>query len=1116
MGDLMKNRWIAFLLLIGLVLPSTAALLPLYSKAAEEETTGATEAPETTEETTAIVEDTFIMTEARARDSASSGNLARWNKTHPAEYRTVADPLDSTRTVSCLRYVSTSTASTNIRLLKDTLTADKDLLIAYDLLIPSAEQATYALAPSSLSATLFGTTQLMIAADGDAWAVTLGGTEVGTCTAGAWLRVSIAYDAENHQTRVALLGDLRDTTGASTSLLVCEACTCTMTNTNTLIVSCVIPPSTAAATDPVGFLIGACTIRNPGDMYLVSAELEAYTDDPMHNVRRDGTLTLTFSHDIDPTLLRLAAIRLTDADGVAIPYTRLWQPTPGRNTLVCSFSDDPLPKFTTVTVHFDAGITDLIGQAYRGDAEATVEVYGDKEELRAKMPIVETPVGGYIMPDIYNTGYQCAYEELEPLLEKYPLLSANGTVTEGATITITDSLARAYGYRFEGFRYTGALVFNCTKPLTITNAYLKTPTQHYGLENRGAGRVTVSYLEGEGSQSAFILGRNFMLSHIYLHDVGSDHMKAASNQWLEHSYFRDGGTQNPEAHADCIQFSGSTEEVIDNIVVIGNRMDIPQLLWDHVGNSTLFFKTEKNTLGITNVQMIGNWLNGGGHTSYLTIDTAGASAAENTRYITFKDNHFGYGGRWATVSLGKIYWTEGTDLIDYGGEYENNERVTTLDAGSILLRDGAGDICDDLADVEGGTLRVDINFANYLLAARQYRIAVRILGGDGRLLAEKRVDGSIRRYIHYDEYAAEDNRTDVVDANGNVIEKNGKLKVLPDLPVNVLGGITLTGLPTDLSGCRAEVTVYDTTDTADVLIRSETLTGSGAYSPALPIGGASLRLGAEMSMRFFVSAETYNKLPAGANLMLANDLGETYSYSAEGDRYIFEVTGIAASELGTTRSWHLEYTYSGGEETPIASSIVIEYSPLIYATRMYAKESEDVALRALLVSMVQYADAAGSTGAKATFSAKTGYVFGDGEVGDYDAIRRRDEKTVLNYDTQASGIASIGASLTGNVDLILHFTDARYTDVSATIAGDTLTVTKTEDTAIVRGLYATDLYWVITFTFTGADVPTVEATYTVARFLDSYTGGTHEALARATALYMQAAVAYAEGLQDPS
>lgn len=1112
MGNLMKNRWIAFLLLIGLVLPSTAAFLPLYAKAEESDTAGTAETPVETVETTAVAEDTFIMTESSAKLSTSSGASEKWNKRISADYTNLTDPLDSTRTVSCLRHISTSTDATISQLVKNTLKADDDLLIAYDLLIPSDAEAEYVLAPASLSATLFGTTLLTIAADGDAWTVTLGGAAVGTCTAGAWLRVSIAYDAESQQMRLVLAGDLRDTTGAATSCFVRDAYPCAMTNTNTLTLSYIIPPSTADATAYTGFMIGACTIRNPGDMYLESAALESYEDDPMHNVRRDGTLTLTFSHDIDPMLLRLGAICLTDADGNALSYTQFYQPARAMNTLIFSFADDPLPKFTTVVVHFDAGITDLIGQPYCGDTTTSVSVYGDKGELRAKMPIVETPVGGYIMPDIYNTGYQCAYEELEPLLEKYPLLSANGTVTEGATITITDELARTYGYCFEGFRYTGALVFKCTKPLTVTNAYLNTLTQHYGIENKGSGYVTVSYLEGEGSLSAFIQGGNLKLSHIYLHDVGADHMKAASNQWLEHSYFRDGGTQNPDAHADCIQFSGSSKEVIDNIVVIGNRMDIPQLLWDHVGNSTLFFKTERNTLGITNVQMIGNWLNGGGHTSYLTIDTAGADAAANTRYITFKDNLFGYGGRWATVCFGSTYWTEGADLIDYGGAYENNERVTTLDAGSILLRDGAGTVCADLADIEGGTLQIDVNFANYLLAAREYRITVRVLAGDGQILAEKSADGSIRRYIHYDEYAAEDNLTDVTDAEGNVIQENFKLKVLPDLPANVLGGISLTGLPSDLSGCKAEIVVYDTTDGEDTLIRAETITGSGTYSPALPIMGASMRLGAEMSMRFFVNGAMRDTLPAGATLMLANDLGETYSCSEEGELLAFEVSNIAASEIGTTHSWHLQYTLGDGAETPITSSISVDYSPLEYAIRMYVKESDNETLRLLLTSMVQYADAAGSTAAKATFTAKTGYVFGEGEIGDYGAIRRRDAETVVDYDTQASTIALIGASLTGNVNLLLHFTDERYTTVQATIAGDALQVTKTGDTALVRGLYATDLYGVITFTFTGADVPTVEATYTVARFLDGYTGGTYEALARAAALYMQAAITYAEGL----
>ena len=57
--------------------------------------------------------------------------------------------------------------------------------------------------------------------------------------------------------------------------------------------------------------------------------------------------------------------------------------------------------------------------------------------------------------------------------------------------------------------------------------------------------------------------------------------------------------------------------------------------------------------------------------------------------------------------------------------------------------------------------------------------------------------------------------------------------------------------------------------------------------------------------------------------------------------------------------------------------------------------------------------------------------------------------------------------------------------------------------------YASDLYGVITFVFSGEDVSEVTATLTVAGFLDGYSGGENEALARATAIYMDAALTFA-------
>ena len=784
----MKKRLLIFCLLVSMLLPCLLPGLGLWGAAATDDT----ETEPLPEETQEYREDTFLMTEASSLMSASSKVTYRWTSTYPGSAGSVKDPLDANRDVAFASYALQASAS-SFPVRSNHLSSANSYLISDQILLPGTEQAELMTSPTGLSATLFGTTLITLTEDGDRYAVKLADGTTGSAPKGDWMRLTITYDAVTSSAKVALFGALTDAEGATCAELRSASVRCALTDQQSFSYRCAMPAKTADDLPACGFY-HRTSIRIPGDMYLLSAGLKAIDGDTARNTHRDGDLTLTFTHDIDPAKLDITKIRVTDTDGNVLPVTSIRQPITQLDCLILNFASNPLPKFTTVLVHFDAGIADLAEQALVGETYAAVDVLGDAGELRPKIPIVEIPTDQHIMPDVYNTGYRCAEEELEPLLEKYPLLADHmGYGGHTTTVNISDKVAAAYNYHFEKFTYTGSLRFTGTHPITIEDAYLHCETQHYAIENVGSAYLTISYLEGTGSESSYIQGGNMKLSHIYLHDVGADHMKAGSNQWLEYSYFRDGGTRNPGAHADCIQFSGTPSQIIDNIIVIGNRMDVPPLLWDHVANSTLFFKTEGYSAGFTNVQMIGNWLNGGGLTAYLTIDSSTEAGVANTRYITFKDNMFGYGGRWGMYGFGKKYWPTGVEMNDYGGEFSGNGRLEAVSAGSILLRDGDGNTVTDLASLTGGTLTMDVHFANYLLAARRYRIAVRVLAGDGTVLAEQTADGEIRRYIHYNEYAVESNQTDVLDENGEPIGYK-RLITLPDLPEDVLGSITLSGL----------------------------------------------------------------------------------------------------------------------------------------------------------------------------------------------------------------------------------------------------------------------------------------------------------------------------------
>ena len=1113
----MKRGLLIFCLLAGLLLP---CLLPVLNFSVSAATDDMEEEP-LPEETAEFTEDTVLMTEAQSCMSASSGQSYRWNSTHPAGAGDKADPLDANRKVGFVSYAR-QTAASKFPLRYARLSAENDLLLSSDLLLPGAAQSGEASSPASLQMYLFGTTLFTMTEDGERYEVEFADGTVGSAPKGAWLRIVLSYDAATKSARVTMKGELTDANGAACEMLDAKNITCSLKDQVTFQYLCFVPAKTEEDVAPCGFY-QVTSIRIPGDMYFLSAGLEAIEGDTALNTHRDGDLTLTFTHDIDPSKLDLSAIRVTDTEGNELPVSGITHSGRNLNRIVLNFASDPLPKFTTVLVYYDAGVTDFAGQSLLGDTYAAVDVYGDKGDLRPKMPIVEIPEEKHIMPDVYNTGYRCSENELEPLLEKYPLLKDHlGYGGHPTTVNISDKVAEAYNYRFEKFTYTGSLRFTGTHPITIEDAFLHCETQHYAIENIGTAYLTISYLEGTGSQSSFIQGGNMKLSHIYLHDVGGDHMKAGPNQWLEYSYFRDGGTHNPQAHADCIQFSGTPSQITDNIVIIGNRMDIPPLLWDHTANSTLFFKTEGYSAGYTNVQMIGNWLNGGGFTAYLTIDSSTEVGVNNTRYITFKDNMFGYGGRWGSIAWGKKYWPDGDAIIGYGGEFSNNDYVKTLDVGSVLLRDSDGTVQTDLAGVRGGTLTMDVHFANYLRVARQYRIAVRVLAGDGTVLAVKTADGNIRKYIHYDEYATPNNIEDMLDEDGNPItyvDGQGnvgyyrRLINLPDLPEDVLGSITLSGLPDDLSGCRAEVVVYDTTGGVSTEVRKVDFIASGTYGLPLAIEGASLTLTARPEINFYVAASELAKLPAGATLYLTDGDGGRYVGTIRDGYMIFSVRDIPVSDMGREREYRLQYRLADGDGTLFTSRLSVTYSPLTYAIRMYQKAAADnsskqEALRSLLVAMVQYAEAAGSTGAKARFASETGYAFGDGEVGDYAAIRAKAANIAVNFDSAAGSIASVGATLGSSIDLVLSMLDARYTSLTASIGGEQLIASVNGTEATVSGLWASDLYGVITFTFSGEGVDTVTATLTVAHFLDGHSGGKNATLARATALYMEAGLSY--------
>ena len=64
---------------------------------------------------------------------------------------------------------------------------------------------------------------------------------------------------------------------------------------------------------------------------------------------------------------------------------------------------------------------------------------------------------------------------------------------------------------------------------------------------------------------------------------------------------------------------------------------------------------------------------------------------------------------------------------------------------------------------------------------------------------------------------------------------------------------------------------------------------------------------------------------------------------AETNSYVFEITDLAAKDMGTAKTYTVKYTLSSDTANPIVCDTGVEYSPLQYAINMYKKNAADAA-----------------------------------------------------------------------------------------------------------------------------------------------------------------------------
>ena len=276
---------------------------------------------------------------------------------------------------------------------------------------------------------------------------------------------------------------------------------------------------------------------------------------------------------------------------------------------------------------------------------------------------------------------------------------------------------------------------------------------------------------------------------------------------------------------------------------------------------------------------------------------------------------------------------------------------------------------------------------------------------------------------------------------------------------------------------------------------------------SIPIDGASLTIGENVTLNLFVKTETIRNAGVTVKtISIVNNAGDpAVNGFLRGTNYVFTIEGLSAKEFGTNKTYHVQYTTADAPGTPIDCTATKEYSPLQYAINMYGK-TDKAGLDALLLSIVNYADAAaGTTTAKAAFDEKHAGADWTAVTSLAEIVKEDTGKYTYNAET----MPGIGASLTETIALTVYLKDTAYTGVTMKVGDTELTGTADESTQTVKfeGFWATDLYNEITLTFTGAEgTEPLEATTSLVQYLNRYAGNeTYAKVATATAQYLYAA-----------
>ena len=269
---------------------------------------------------------------------------------------------------------------------------------------------------------------------------------------------------------------------------------------------------------------------------------------------------------------------------------------------------------------------------------------------------------------------------------------------------------------------------------------------------------------------------------------------------------------------------------------------------------------------------------------------------------------------------------------------------------------------------------------------------------------------------------------------------------------------------------------------------------------SIPIDGASLTIGNSVTLNLFVNKATVDAANVSfTKIYVVSEKGRYEgTLRTEDNKYVFEITGLTAKEFGENKEYTVQLETADG---PVTSTAVKAYSPLQYAINMYGKRTDMATLDPLLLAIVNYADAAGATGAMDAFHYKHADADWTKLPAYEDALA---EDTNAERYTYTNSLPKFGATLSETLTLTATLTGTTYTGLTVKIGNTTVSGEVTDGKVTVSGLYATDLYNTMELTYTQADGKTASYTWSLMQYLDS----SNAALAEATAIYLYAARAF--------